>query len=539
MNTHRRLLGFAVPALLLGSALALSACSAVAPTEPVSTDKTLVYASGDAEPTCLDPHVGGNYPQSLLAAQFLEQLVSENKDGEFTPWLAKSWTTSPDGLTWNFTLADNVKFSDGTPLDAAAVVRNIEHVQDPETKSSTGYLALAKVSKATATDAHTVTLNLSQPDSALLESLSQPWLAIESPAGLARSQDENCQAPIGTGAFVVDSWKRQDSVTLSRNPHYTTGKGEPALAKITWRFIPDSATRIAALRSGDVQMIDNAQPDTIAASAASDEIKHLDAPRPGSVNRIEFNSSRGPLADERVREALVRGVDVNAGIKTLFFGTATRSYSPLSSVEKLGFSEPKLFDTDANAAKKLLDEAGWVPGTDGIREKDGQKLSLKFPVSTNQSIPAEQSLFEQIQEQAKGLGIAITITPLDLSSWYEALGKNDYDLVSAPYTKVGPDVLRILYHSAGITPAPSGYFANHAQVNLPALDDLLTRAAETGDQTERASLYEQAQKTILEGYYILPLYDQQNHFLYSGKLAGVGEVNSVGNPLLRGVSFAG
>lgn len=539
MNTHRRLRRFAAPALLLGSALALSACSAVAPTDPVSTDKTLVYASGDAEPTCLDPHVGGNYPQSLLAAQFLEQLVAENKDGEFTPWLAKSWTTSPDGLTWTFTLTDNVKFSDGTPLDAAAVVRNIEHVQDPETKSSTGYLALAKVEKATATDAHTVTLNLSQPDSALLESLSQPWLAIESPAGLARSQDENCQAPIGTGAFVVDSWKRQDSVTLSRNPHYTTGKGEPALAKITWRFIPDSATRIAALRSGDVQMIDNAQPDTIAASAASDDIKHLDAPRPGSVNRIEFNSSRGPLADERVREALVRGVDVNAGIKTLFFGTAKRSYSPLSSVEKLGFSEPKLFDTDVPAAKKLLDEAGWVPGADGIREKDGQKLSLKFPVSTNQSIPAEQSLFEQIQEQAKGLGIAITITPLDLSSWYEALGKNDYDLVSAPYTKVGPDVLRILYHSSGITPAPSGYFANHAQVNLPALDDLLTRAAETGDQTERASLYEQAQKTILEGYYILPLYDQQNHFLYSGKLTGVGEVNSVGNPLLRGVSFAG
>lgn len=468
MNTHRRFPRIAVPAaLLLGSALTLSACAATTPgTSTAPTNDTLVYASGDAEPTCLDPHVGGNYPQSLLASQFLEQLVSQDKNGDIKPWLAKAWTTSPDGLTWTFTVADNVKFSDGTPLDAAAVVRNIEHVKDPETKSSTGYLALAKVEKATATDANTVTLNLSQPDSALLESLSQPWLAIESPAGLARSQDENCQAPIGTGAFVVDSWKRQDSVQLSRNPHYTTGNGEAALAKISWRFIPDSATRIAALRSGDVQIIDNAQPDTIASSAATDDIKHLDAPRPGSVNRIEFNSSRGPLADERVREALVRGVDVNAGIKTLFFGTATRSYSPLSSVEKLGYSEPKLFDTDVAAAKKLLDDAGWVPGADGIREKDGQKLTLAFPVSTNQSIPAEQSLFEQIQQQAKGLGIAITITPLDLSSWYEALGKNEYDLVSAPYTKVGPDVLRILYHSAGITPAPSGYFANHAQERL-------------------------------------------------------------------------
>ena len=106
---------------------------------------TLTYASGDAEPTCLDPHVGGNYPQALVGSQYLESLVSKDAKGEIIPWLAEKWKVSDDGLTWDFTLRDGVKFTDGTPLDAAAIAANIKHVQDPKTGSSTGYLALGKV----------------------------------------------------------------------------------------------------------------------------------------------------------------------------------------------------------------------------------------------------------------------------------------------------------------------------------------------------------------------------------------------------------
>ena len=162
--------------------------------------------------------------------------------------------------------------------------------------------------------------------------------------------------------------------------------------------------------------------------------------------------------------------------------------------------------------------------------KDGERLSLDFPVSTNQSIPAEQSLFEQIQATAKEAGFEVKISLLDLSAWYTALGVNEYDIVSAPYTKLGPDVLRILFHSSGITPAPSGYFANHAQVSIPALDDLLTRASQIPDEAERAALYTQAQQIILEGYYILPLYDQQNHFLLGPDVSGVRALPTVSTP---------
>ncbi|MGG7305647.1 ABC transporter substrate-binding protein [Curtobacterium sp. AB451] len=491
---------------------------------------TLVYASGDAEPTCLDPHVGGNYPQALLSTQYIEELTAL-EDGKPVPALAKSWTTSDDGTTLTFTLRDDVTFTDGTPFDAAAVVANIQHVQDPATASSTGYLALQSITKATATDDHTVTLTLSRPDSALLESFSQPWVGMESPKALERSQAVNCESPVGTGPFEVTGWKHGDRVTLRKNSDYTPldGDTKPRLDGIAWRFLPDSTSRYAALQSGQVDVIDNAQPDQIQAASSKGSIRDLDAPRPGASNRLELNSGHGVFRDEAVRKAFIAGAEIDPGIRSLFLGTAKRSYSVLSSVEPYAYSDKSLFRYSPTKAKQLLEDAGWKVGSDGIREKDGKQLTVTFPVSTNQSVPAERSLFQQIQASEKAVGFKVVLEELDLSSWYAALAANEYDVVSAPYTKVGADVLRILYDSASITPAPSGYFANLAQLDDPALDDLLQRAARTSDASERGKLYEQAQQTILSSGTVLPLYDQQNHFLLRSSVHGV-QTTAVSTP---------
>ncbi|MCS6564695.1 ABC transporter substrate-binding protein [Curtobacterium flaccumfaciens pv. flaccumfaciens] len=523
VQKHRRRLarptGIAGAATLL---LLLSACSGGGAGTTSSTPVaggTLTYASGDAEPTCLDPHVGGNYPQALLATQYIEELVGL-EDGKPTPELATKWTTGDDGKTLTFTLRDDVTFSDGTPFDAAAVVANIEHVQDPATASSTGYLALQSITKATATDEHTVTLTLSRPDSALLESFSQPWVGMESPKALERKQATNCESPVGTGPFRVTGWKHGDRVTLTKNTDYW-GKTKPRLSGITWRFLPDSTSRYAALQSGQVDVIDNAQPDQLKAASAKGAIRDLDAPRPGASNRLELNSGHGAFRDQAVRQAFIAGAEIDPGLQSLFLGTAKRSYSVLSSAEPLAYSDKSRFDYSPSKAKQLLDDAGWKVGSDGIREKDGQQLTVTFPVSTNQSVPAERSLFQQIQASEKAVGFKVVLDELDLSSWYAALAANEYDVVSAPYTKVGPDVLRILYDSASIEPAPSGYFANLAQLDDPALDRLLERAARTSDADERADLYEQAQKAILASDTVLPLYDQQNHFLVRSAVHGI------------------
>ncbi|UXN24288.1 ABC transporter substrate-binding protein [Curtobacterium flaccumfaciens] len=502
--------------------LVLAACSGPGTSTGSSTPVaggTLTYASGDAEPTCLDPHVGGNYPQALLATQYIEELVGL-EDGKPAPELATKWTTSDDGKTLTFTLRDDVSFTDGTPFDAAAVVANIEHVQDPATASSTGYLALQSITKATATDEHTVTLTLSRPDSALLESFSQPWVGMESPKALEREQATNCESPVGTGPFEVTGWKHGDRVTLTKNTGYW-GKTKPRLSGITWRFLPDSTSRYAALQSGQVDVIDNAQPDQLEAASAKGAIRDLDAPRPGASNRLELNSGHGVFRDEAVRQAFIAGAEIDPGLQSLFLGTAERSYSVLSSAEPLAYSEKSRFTYSPTKAKQLLDDAGWKVGSDGIREKDGKQLTVTFPVSTNQSVPAERSLFQQIQASEKAVGFKVVLDELDLSSWYAALAANEYDVVSAPYTKVGPDVLRILYDSASIEPAPSGYFANLAQLDDPAVDRLLEQAARTSDADERADLYEQAQKAILASDTVLPLYDQQNHFLVRSAVHGI------------------
>lgn len=535
------------------AALVLLAAACSSDTEPGSEDTsggddtaveggTLVYATGDAEPACLDPHVGGNYPQALISTQFLEPLVGRDADGEIQPWLATEWDVSDDGLTWDLTLAEGITFTDGTALDADAVRVNIEHLQDPATGSSTGYLAVQKITEVEPVDARTVRFHLSEPDSALLESLSQQWTAIQSPAGIERGMEANCAAPIGTGPFVVTEWVPQQHVILDRNSGYATpgpqaqNDGPAHLERIEWRFIPDPATRWAALQSGEVHVIDNPEPEAIVAAATGDEIEHIDAPRPGSVNRIELNSSQAPFDDIRVRQAFILSAEVDPGIENLYQGVAERSYSPLSSIEPYAYSDPDLFGTDLDEAERLLDEAGWGElDADGYRVRDGQRLTVRFPVSTNQSVAAEQALFEQVQANTGRVGFEVILTPVDLSAWYGALAapaegqENAYEAVSAPYTKVGPDVLRTLYHSSGTVPAPSGYFANHAQIVDDELDAILDEAARITDPAQRGELYAQAQAHVLEGYYILPLYDQQNHFLTRG-VTGVTTLGTVATP---------
>ncbi|MFT4235152.1 MAG: ABC transporter substrate-binding protein [Microbacterium sp.] len=533
------------PAPLLLTALLVPVLLLVGCSKSVSTDVdegtqavtggTLVYATGDAEPDCLDPHVGGNYPQALISSQYLEPLFGRNGDGEIVPWLATEGTVSDDGLAWSITLRDDITFTDGTPFDADAVKANIQHLQNPDTQSSTGYLAVEQVSDVEVVDATHLVLHLSTPRSGMLEALSQPWTAMESPAGIDRGMDENCASPIGTGPFVVSEWVPQDHVTLTRNEDYVSTNpqadhdGAAYLDAITWRFIPDAATREAALVGGEVNVSDNPLPSDIV--AADDQgITHINAPRPASSNRIELNTAQAPFDDIAVREAFIRAADPNPGIESLFLGTVKRSYSPLSSVEPYAYSEESLFTTDVDRANELLDDAGWSErDEDGIRVKDGQRLTVRFPVSTNQSTAAEQSLFEQIQANEAVVGFDVQLDPVDLSTWYGALGAHEYEAVSAPYTIVGPDVLRILYHSSGTVPAPSGYFANHAMLSLPALDETLDLASAASDEDERGSLYQKAQQDILESYAILPLYDQQNHFLVNGA-TGVTTLDTVSTP---------
>ena len=531
-------------AILAALVLPLAACTA-APGQADGPRDTLVYATRDAEPDCLDPHVGGNYPQALLATQVLESLVSLDKDGNIVPWLATAWMTSEDGLSWDFTLDPKAKFSDGTAVDAAAIKANIEHLQNPDTGSSTGYLAVQQIAEVEIVSPDVARFHLTRPDAALLESLAQPWVAIQSPAGIDRGTEANCLAPIGSGPFVVTDWTKQDRIVLDRNPDYATPPtgfevaSADAPKQLIWRFIPDATARFAALQSGEVDIIDNPLPEQITTAESDAQLAHLEAPRPGASNRLELNTAQAPFDDKLVREAFIAAADVNPGIETLFEGTTERSYSALSSVEPLGLQSPDAYKTDPERANELLDEAGWgEKNADGIRVKDGKPLTVRFPVTGAQSTQTEQALFEQIQASAREVGFDVQITLLDLGAWYGALGAHEYELVSAPYTKIGPDVLRFLYHSDATVPAPSGYFANHSMIANPELDKLLDAIGSEQDPEARAAAAKAAQQFIADEQIILPIYDQQNHFLYRADLQNFAALPTVSTPWLGQVASA-
>lgn len=539
MLKHPLRLAGAVAALALLAPLA--ACSAT----PTESNTTLTYATGESEPDCLDPHVGGNWPQAEIGHQFLESLFARGENGEILPWLAESGVASEDGLTWTISLKEGIEFSDGTPFDADAVVANMEHVRDPDTKSSTGILALEKVDAIVAVDASTVEFQMNTPDSALLESLAQTWLAIMSPTGIERGEQENCEAPIGTGAYQVESWTKQDRIVFVRNEsHAANMPGEEIpeegerIERIEWRFIPDAATRTAALQSGQVDVIDQVQPDALSGFQDGGEYSTLLGARPGTSARIELNTTRAPFDDPLVREAFTRSTDIDAAVESLYFGTLDRSTSPLSSALPEAASFPELLGVDATEANALLDEAGWTErNEEGIRTKDGEPLTVVFPLSSNQSIPAEVSLVEQIAASAGEVGFDVQIELMDIASWYAASGEWSFDAIIAPYSKSSADVLRIVYHSDGNVPAPSGYHANNTGVTSDSLDALLEQAGTTADSAEREDLYQQAQEFIVSEHLIIPLYDQMVQFAYTSSLEGFHLDPSLNLPTFTNATF--
>ncbi|MDX6742319.1 ABC transporter substrate-binding protein [Actinocorallia sp. A-T 12471] len=496
---------------------------------------TLVYATGDDEPTCLDPQSRGNVPQALLGSQYLESLFYQDEKGEILPWLATAWKVADDGLSWTVDLREDVRFSDGTPFDAAAVKVNIERVLDPATQSTTGRLALSKVAKVEATGEFTVRIDLRQPDGALLESLSQVWLPMESPTALKRSLEENCAAPVGTGPFKIESWTKQDNVTLVRNESYSTPppgashSGPAYLDKIVWRFVQDGTSRFAALQSGQVNVVDVLEPQNAVAAANVPTLKTLIQARPGEPVEIKLNIGRAPFDDAKVREAFFSSIDVAGALSSVYLGTVEQAKSPLSSATRYRADTVK-HAYDPDAAAKLLDEAGWTAkDANGFRTKDGKTLTVTLPYAN--AIPLEPGFYEQVQATAKKVGFDVKLEPLETAKWWVKNYNWDYDAIPIYYTKNSADVLRITSTAAAnAEDTPGGYHANNVRLKSAELDAILEKAGESSDDAERADLYRQAQQFLSDGHYVLPIYDQQTRLGYQSKVRGLRLLPSLSMP---------
>jgi peptide/nickel transport system substrate-binding protein len=509
---------------------------------PPVSGGSIIYGA-DREPTCLDPHNNGDMPQTYVARQFLDSLVSERPDGTVVPWLADSWTTSPDGLTYTFKIKQGVKFHDGTPLDAAAVRANFDQILDPATESltDTGYLR-PYYESSRAVDPATFELKLKSPYSALLPVLSQAFFGIESPKAMARGLDTNCQSPVGTGPFIIKEWIHGQSVELDRNADYNSApadakhQGPAYLDHVSWKFLEDGSVRFGAVQGEGADIIFNPPPQQNAALKADPNLELQEFTHTGLPNGIALNTTRFPFTDTAVRQAFIHGANAEASVKSAYLGVFNWEPGPLTSTTPfLDKDLRNYYAHDPAKSNQLLDSAGWTQrDADGFRTKDGKQLAATVIYSSDpgDTPPADVTLYQDIQAAEKEIGFNVILKPIPQDQYYAAFtDKNATDgLAGAYWNSPTPLVLTLLYSTDSMNLAPGN---NMSWVSNRAIDAPLKEVAAASDVEQQTHLYDQVQQLVAQNAYHLGLYAPTTRLVSKKHLQDVWIEPSEGEPVLH------
>lgn len=492
--------------LIAATATLLAGCAGSASTStadagPPQSGGTLRYGLSGA-PTCSDPAQSGTNQTIYVTRQVVDSLTDQNPEtGEIEPWLAESWEIGPDARSFTFQLKDGVTFSDGTPLDAAAVKDNFDAI--------TGTLGAAKAplaasyltgyQGATVVDPLTVRIEFSAPNAQFLQASSTPQLGIQSIATSAQSAESRCLGTnIGSGPFTYEDYQQDRSVTLAKRSGYNWGsavfghEGEAYLDRVEFTIVPESGVRTGSLSSDQLDAVSDALPqDAPQIEATGGRI--LTTSNPGVPFGLQPNVTRGVLQDPVVRTALIPAINRQELVDTVLgpdFRTAT---SPLASATP-GYVELADVTYDPEKSKSLLDAAGWVAGGDGIREKGGQRLSFKVMYSA--VFAGNQAILELTQQQLRAVGVDLQLELVSTSEATARQGTKDYDATYYNSTRADGDILRTSF-------AVDGRNLN-ARGPIPDLDASLTDQLSTIDVAARNEILATAQQQVIDNGLWIP-----------------------------------
>ena len=543
----RRPLRQALAALVLAGALTLSACSTAAtPGRQAGTQAAghpvrggvLTYL--EAQPhTSLYPPSGGFYPNGGLVNNITDRLVHQIPETlEFEPWIATSWEVNDDATQYTFTLRDDVTFSDGTTLDAAAVAKNFDLFGkgDPARALPVSE-AINNYDRSEVIDATTVRFHFTAPAPGFLQATSTINSGLLSPATLdgdftAYGAGKGTEV-IGSGPFVVASEKVGAEVVLKAREDYAwapksfPNQGRAHVDEIRYTVTPEAGVRVGGLTSGQADLARQiAAPDEPQVTASGAQ---LVAPQTRGVNNSFSLRFRNPiLADIRVREALSLGTDRQEVVDTLF----TDNYPLATSV----IGSTALGHTDLSArlvhdpakGRALLDAAGWVPGADGIRVKDGQRLTLVV----NEAAPQPRSFDVTTlvsQQWKRDLGVDLQILRADAGTFAKAI--NDASQVQVYHSMVGRadlDVIKSQYAAKNRNTLLNRDPADDS-IGDPELEELLAAVASTPDADGRVAASRAVQEYLLEEFYVIPLFEEPQVFGLQTTVHGFA-TESIGRP---------
>ena len=449
---------------------------------------------------CVDPQQVGSNDTIYSLRQIVDSLTDQDPEtGELRPWLATGWESNADATAYTFTLREGVTFSDGTPLDANAVKANFDRVPEIGARGTLPKGYLSGYTGTTVESPTQFTVSFSQPNVQFLQGTSTHSLGILSPATVAESDDARCASVVGSGPFVLDSYVRNESITLTKRAGYSWGsplwasQGEAYLDRIEFRIVPESGVRVGSLQSGEVDAIGNiAQQDEAPLTAAGAQL--IARPNPGIPFGISFNLSQPIVSEPAVREAISLAINRPEVVSTVYTSQTKAATSSLASSTPAYADQSALLGFDAARAAATLDAAGWVPGPDGIRVRGGQPLTIELTWFSNAA--ANRPTVELIQQQLRAAGIDLQLQERPIADSTPIQQSGEFTATWSNLTRADPDILRSSYSTAGnnfyrLTPGP--------------LDTLLAEQAAERDEAARAATVTQAQQLLAENYYTVPV----------------------------------
>ena len=517
------------PALVLGGILALGLLSGCGQKEAASSVSTAASESAAAANSSaqelvfvnyrdirdLNPHLyaGEMYAQSIL----YDTLVSITEDG-YEGCLAESWTISEDGKIYTFKIRDGVTFSDGTVCDANAILANFNAII--ENKERHTWLEMMNLLVGvSAPDDHTFVIELSEAYYPMLTELGciRPFAMISPNCMIDGSTKDGVSGYIGTGPYVLTDFETDQYAIFERNENYWGEK--PEIERITVKVIPDNQTRIMALESGEIDLIfgkNMLDADAISQYVDSDKFE-VALSDPTSTRHIVLNTTNDILSDMAVRQALQHATNRTAISEGIFYGLEQPADTLYAATVPYCDVELTPYEYSAETASNMLDEAGWIMGGSGIREKDGEKLELDLLY--NSDSVTEKTISEYLQSEYRKLGISLNIHGEEEQSYRDNMKAGNFDMVFNICWGMPYDPQSSL--AAMRAPVYGDFAAQQGLADKKEIDQAITDILTTTDEEERQELYRFVLTRLHEDAVYIPLTFECNKALYTKDLQGV------------------
>ncbi|ONK09409.1 ABC transporter substrate-binding protein [Streptomyces sp. MP131-18] len=442
------------------------------------------------EPESLSPLLGYGKDGN---SKIFDGLLRHDENLELQPALATDLPqVSDDGLTYTYTLRDDVEFSDGQPFTAQDVVFTYETILDDGTNNPAKD-DLAALDSVAADGDHTVVFTLAYPYAPFAERTVLPIASAEAVGGQDVNTGDYNSEPVGTGPYVVTGWSRGERITFEANPDYWGG--EPEVKRLTMAIIPDDDVRATRLRSGDLDAA--VLPPNLADTFAEDEGLVTMNAESADFRAVTLPTGNPVTGDRDIRRALDIAVDRELMVERILEGAGHAAHGPVPASSPW-FAEGTERAHDPDAARRMLDEAGWEPGEDGIRVRDGQRAEFTLWYPAGDRLRQEHAL--AYASDAKEIGIDATV---ESGSWEVIDERLTEDAVLAGGgSPADPDF--DLYTLLKSDLAGNGY-NNMGQYDNPAVDEQLDIGRRSGDEQERAAAYEAVQRELADnpGYTFL------------------------------------